>query len=84
MLQAITKSDANQSSNCYRSHSLELFKSARIPKFYTLPFCEACYPKWVNLKVTVVKLVIFGWGLQLSGVSPKFGEVMDFHQVSIN
>lgn len=55
MLQDITKFHVNQSSNCCRSHSLGLFKSGRIPKFYTFGFCEAYYPKWVNLKVTVVK-----------------------------
>lgn len=55
MLQDIIKAYSNQSSNCSRSRSLEMFKSGRTPKFYTLGFCEAHYPKWVDLKVTVVK-----------------------------
>lgn len=45
----------NQGSNFYWSRSLELFKSGGTRKFYILTFCEAYYPKWVNLKVTVLK-----------------------------
>lgn len=55
MLQDITKPYANQGPNFYQPLSLELFESGRTPKFYILGFCGAHYPKWVNLKFTVLK-----------------------------
>lgn len=55
ILQDIKKAYAKQSSNCYLSSSSELFKPERTPKLYSLGFYEAYYPKWVNLKITVVR-----------------------------
>jgi len=55
ILQDIVKAYANQSSNYNWSSSLELFKLERTHKFCSLGFHEAYYPKWVNLKVTVVR-----------------------------
>lgn len=55
ILQDIIKAYANQSSNCSWFCSLELFKLTRTHKFYSLGFYEAYYPKWVNLRITVVR-----------------------------
>lgn len=55
ILQDIIKAYAKQSSNCSWSSSLELFKLERTHKFYSLGFYEAYYPKWVNLKITIVR-----------------------------
>lgn len=49
------KAYAKQSSNCNWSSSLELCKLERTRKFYSLGFYEAYYPKWVNLKITIVR-----------------------------
>lgn len=48
ILQDIIKAYAKQSSNCSWSSSLELFKLERTHN-------EAYYPKWVNLKITIVR-----------------------------
>lgn len=50
-----TKAYANQISNCSWCSSLEPFNLERTRKFYSLGFYEAYYPKWVNLKITVVR-----------------------------
>lgn len=71
MLPDITNSYANQSLNCYWSHSWELFKSGRTPKFFPAHFCEAYCPKWVSLKVTAVKACYVWLGSAIVRSQPK-------------
>lgn len=56
ILQNIIKAYVNQSSNCSWSSSLELFKLERTHEFYSLRFYKAYYPKWANLKITIVRV----------------------------
>jgi len=56
ILQNIIKAYVNQSSNCSWSSSLELFKLERTHEFFCLGFYETYYPKWANLKITIVRV----------------------------